>query len=488
MISILAVICCSFCLSLFLTPLCRNMARARGLVDTPDDSRKIHPLGIPRIGGVPIVLSGVITIALLMLAHTAGGDQVTQAIPSILLFLPSVLIIFAVGLLDDLLNLKPWQKFAGQFVAAAVAYWSGMSVHSVGPYPVNVWLAAPVTILWLLICTNAVNLIDGVDGLAAGVGLFAASTTLLGALIQGNFPLAVATAPLVGALAGFLRFNFNPASIFLGDSGSLTIGFLLGLYGVFWSHKSTTLLGMTAPIMALSIPLLDTAVAIIRRALRGQSIFLADRGHIHHRLLDRGHSKRRVAVILYSVSAIGASLSLLVNVTRGHVAGLVVLLFCGSVWAGIQHLGFVEFNCASAVLRSNMFGRIVNAQVELRAIEQKIISANDIDACWFTLRSASAQLGFSHVALHFDGILYEERQDGSLTQKCWTMNIPLTQNGFVELGCSFENSKDVVIVGAFADLLRHALDPKLKSLRSLGDPLRAGEKHALSILNFEAKV
>src|SRR5207302_8185636 len=133
-------------------------------------------------------------------------------------------------------------------------------------------LSVPITVFWLLACTNAFNLIDGVDGLAAGVGLFATITMLLAALLQNNVPLALATVPLAGALPGFLRYNFNPATIFLGDSGSLLIGFLLGAYGLIWSQKSTTLIGMTAPMMALAIPLLDTGLAIVRRALRGQPI------------------------------------------------------------------------------------------------------------------------------------------------------------------------------------------------------------------------
>src|SRR5437764_1589081 len=136
------------------------------------------------------------------------------------------------------------------------------------------------------------NLIDGLDGLASGIGLFASATALLAALLQNNIALAYATVPLVGCLLGFLRFNFNPATIFLGDCGSLFIGFLLGCYGVLWSQKSATILGMTAPLMALSIPLLDTTIAIIRRFVRQQPIFSGDRDHIHHRLLDRGLTPR----------------------------------------------------------------------------------------------------------------------------------------------------------------------------------------------------
>jgi UDP-N-acetylmuramyl pentapeptide phosphotransferase/UDP-N-acetylglucosamine-1-phosphate transferase len=135
---------------------------------------------------------------------------------------------------------------------------------------------------------NAVNLVDGMDGLAAGVGFFATVTTLIAALIHQNLELAIVTVPMAGALLGFLRYNFNPASIFLGDSGSLLVGLLLGCYAALWSQKSATMLGMAAPLMALAIPLLETSLSILRRALRNRPVFGADAGHIHHKLLEQG--------------------------------------------------------------------------------------------------------------------------------------------------------------------------------------------------------
>jgi UDP-GlcNAc:undecaprenyl-phosphate/decaprenyl-phosphate GlcNAc-1-phosphate transferase len=178
-------------------------------------------------------------------------------------------------------------------------------IVSIGGAPTDAWWNVPLTILWLLACMNAFNLVDGLDGLAVGVGLFATLTVFTAAMMQHNMVLAVATFPLAGALLAFLCYNFNPATIFLGDSGSLLIGFLLGCYAAIWSNKSATLLGMTAPLMALSIPLLDVALAIVRRFLRRQPIFAADRGHIHHRLLDRGFTPRRVVLMLYGLCGLG---------------------------------------------------------------------------------------------------------------------------------------------------------------------------------------
>lgn len=233
----------SFLLSFVLTPLVRNRFRQWGVVDRPDRECKHHDHPVPRVGGIPLIVAYLCSFGLLALTPLSAGNIVAGALPFALRLLPAVLIVFATGLLDDLVSLKPWYKLAGQVAAAGAAYWAGVHVQAFGGHHFAAWWSLPLTLLWLVFCTNAVNLIDGVDVLAAGVGLFAAFTMLLAALLGNNFPLAIATVPLVGCLLGFLRFNFNPATIFLGDSGSLFVGFLLGCYGVLWSEKSATILG-----------------------------------------------------------------------------------------------------------------------------------------------------------------------------------------------------------------------------------------------------
>jgi UDP-GlcNAc:undecaprenyl-phosphate GlcNAc-1-phosphate transferase len=195
------------------------------------------------------------------------------------------------------------------------------------------------------------------DGLAAGVGLLATTTTLVAALLDHNIGLAIATVPLAGALLGILRFNFNPASIFLGDSGSLFIGFLLGCYSVLWSQKSATILGMTAPLIALSIPLLDTGLAIIRRFLRCRPIFGADYGHIHHKLLARGLTPRQAVILLYIICGLCAALSLLQSFAHERFEGLIIILFCALAWIGVQHLGYAEFDMARRLILAGNFRR-----------------------------------------------------------------------------------------------------------------------------------
>ncbi len=291
----------SFGLSLVLTPVCRDLALRWGWVDQPEHgAARARP--IPRIGGVPVLLACVLSVAL-----------VAGAWPAMSALLPAGLLVFACGLCDDLYGLSPWQKLVIQIAGAAMACAAGVRIDHVAAHAIPPPWGVALTIAWLVGAMNALNLVDGVDGLAGGVGFLAALTIVTSALLHGHTALALAAAPLAGALVGFLRYNFAPASIFLGDCGSLTLGFLLGAYGVIWSHKTDTLLGMAAPLMALSIPLLDTAVAIVRRAWAGQPIFRGDRCHIHHRLLERGLTPRSVALLLYAVSGLGGVLSLLAS-------------------------------------------------------------------------------------------------------------------------------------------------------------------------------
>src|SRR5204862_2822095 len=172
------------------------------------------------------------------------------------------------------------------------------------------WLALPLAILWVLWITNAFNLLDGVDGLAAGSALFSTLTVFVVSLVSGNFLVSSLTLALAGAILGFLRFNFNPATIFLGDCGSLFIGFMLSALALAGAGKSPTLVAVAIPVVCFGLPVLETVLSVIRRFLSGQPLFSGDRGHIHHKLLERGFSQRKVVLILYSVSAICGLLSL----------------------------------------------------------------------------------------------------------------------------------------------------------------------------------
>ena len=367
----------SFLLALLITPLVRSISCRLGLVDHPTD-RKRHPLGIPRLGGVAVLAAYALAYVFALLAHFSTDDRIRHGLNLVWLLSPAVLIIFFTGFVDDVKGIKPWQKLAGQVPAALIAYFAGIHLDGIVGFHFPVWLSLPATVLWLLACTNAVNLIDGVDGLATGVSLFAACSGLLAALLQDNLPLALAMAPLAGCLLGFLRYNFNPATIFLGDCGSLSIGFLLGCYGVLWSEKAVTVLGMTAPLMALSVPLLDTLLAVVRRTVKRQPLFTGDRGHIHHRLLDRGLKPSRVALILYGCCALGAVFSVLMMNRSWH--GVVLIAFCLFAWIGVQQLGFRRLGAVGRPFQQILLQRRPET---LEAYEeQNEVAADAVAAGW----------------------------------------------------------------------------------------------------------
>ncbi|MFZ0592920.1 MAG: MraY family glycosyltransferase [Bryobacteraceae bacterium] len=370
----------AFAVSLVMTPLVRDVFLRMGVVDMPDQERKLHGSNIPRVGGIAIFLAYTIAYSVLALTPARGNELFGQAFAGKWWLFSAVAVVFLTGLLDDLLTLRPKQKLLGQIIAAVLVWYGGIEIN---PFPnthFGPWLSLPLTIAWLIGCTNAFNLIDGLDGLAAGAGLCATLTVIAAAFLTHNAGLALLAIPLAGSLLAFLCFNFNPASIFLGDCGSLTIGFLLGCLGVIWSQKITTLIGLSAPLMAISLPLLDTSIAIARRVLRSRPIFSPDRGHIHHRLLDRGNSVRKTALLLYAACSIAAGLSLLQLSSHGLFGVLVILLFGSLVCFGIQHLGYIEFRVASRLLQKRVMFRMIDDEMKLQQLENRLAEADEDEA------------------------------------------------------------------------------------------------------------
>lgn len=452
----------SFVLSLFLTPLVRDLALRFGFVDEPDGHRKIHQTPIPRVGGVAILAAAIVAYVLLLAVNLSAGHIVRAGVPFALKLLPAVLIIFVVGLIDDIVGLSAWKKLAAQVGVAVIAWSVGIRLVSIGGHPLHFAVSLILTIVWIVACTNAVNLIDGVDGLAAGVGLFAAFTALIAGLLHHNMDLAFATVPLAGALLGFLRFNFNPASIFLGDCGSLTIGFLLGCYGIAWSEKSSTLLGMTAPLLALSVPLLDSAIAIARRFLRQQPIFSADRSHIHHKLLSRGLTPRRVVLVLYGFSGLAAIASLLLTAMHQQYQDFVIVLVCLVAWLGLQHLGYHEFGVARRLVLGGGFRKLVNAQLSLISIEQELANCTTLDSCWRVLCEAAPKFGFCGLELRLDRPQFHGDFDGH-----WHIHVELPGHGYLNLirDTNSQDSGSGAIL--FVECVSRVFNQKLNELQSV---------------------
>lgn len=303
-----AIFAIALVVTFIVTPLVRRFATRRGLVDRPG-GRKVHESPIPRLGGVAIFAGVAIAIGLQIAGEMRlgwGGTLVSHGTIDLrtLGVLLGMTIIFLVGLWDDLSNLSPGMKLAGQILAAGVVVASGLRIEYVGD-PLGGGLiglglvSIPITLIYIVGFTNVINLIDGLDGLAAGVSAIAA-TSLLVLAAQGNrLDAAALAAAVIGACIAFLRYNFNPASIFMGDSGALFLGFTLATISLMGVMKSTATIALAVPLLIIGVPIFDTASAIIRRVLHQRPIQEADKGHIHHRLLGRGFNQRQTVLIIY---------------------------------------------------------------------------------------------------------------------------------------------------------------------------------------------
>lgn len=418
-------------LALVFTPILRRVFTRLGVVDRPDQFRKFHHRAIPKLGGVTIALAYVLPFALLLNSGFNARHLLLDNLDQILRLLPAALVIFLTGVLDDVVDLRPRHKLVGQVIGAGLAWWAGVQISGFSGVVLEPWLSLVLTVGWLVLCTNAFNLIDGVDGLAAGVGLVCSLTILISALIQENFALALAVAPLAGALLGFLRYNFSPASVFLGDSGSLLVGFLLGAYGVLWTQKTTTMIGMTAPLMVMAVPLFDTGMAIVRRFLRNKPIFGADRDHVHHRLLALGFSPRGVALVLYAACGIASACSLLLSAFHQDYVAVVILLFCGSVGFGLYLLDYPELAALRRVLGGDL-QRFVAGHVSLRQLDQDLQNADSSEECWLVICRHAEAWGFCGVRMRLAGHTQEESFPvASVTT--WSIRIPLSASDYINL-------------------------------------------------------
>jgi UDP-GlcNAc:undecaprenyl-phosphate/decaprenyl-phosphate GlcNAc-1-phosphate transferase len=447
-------------LALVVTPLVRDYLGKRFL-DHPDGVRKKHAAPVPRVGGIAIVLSYVITFAIAMALPFTYTQHLHHELPHILSLTLVASVVFLTGVLDDLIGLAAWQKLLGIVGASVMAYMAGIHVeiqmlHGLPAWP---WLGFAITVVWLVGCTNAFNLIDGMDGLAAGVGLVATVTMLLAALTQNNLPLVLATMPLAGCLLGFLRYNFSGASVYLGDSGSLSLGFLLGCFGALWSEKSVTLVALTVPLLAVSIPLLDVVLSVVRRFLRNRPIFQADRGHIHHRLLDRGLSPKSAVLTMYGLCALVAILSLLASALHNQFSGLIVILFGGAAWLGIRQLDYTEFASASRMLFGGKFRRIIDVETRLKDFEANLTKAASVDECWGQIRAGSRDFGFHEVRMSLCGKLFEDLHSDTSTPR-WQLRIPLPDSQYVNFYRGFDSDMNPLVISAFVEAVQRGLEAR----------------------------
>ena len=315
-----------------LTPPVKHMAERLQVYDYPDKYRHVNEVPVARMGGLSMGISMVVTILIF-------SNMNIQIIG----MLAGAMLIVAMGLLDDFANLPPYVKLLVQILAALVAYRSGIIFNVVSNFnfisPVEYFhvdiIALPLTILWIVGCTNALNLIDGLDGLAAGVAVISCLTMLVVALLVSEPIVALLLAIITGACIGFLPFNFNPAKIFMGDVGSQLLGYLISVTSIMGMFKVHALVTLFVPLLALAIPLADTIFAFFRRILRGQSPFTADSGHLHHRLLALGLTQKQAVAVLSSVSALFGLIAVIFTASSHRVLRLVTVLAALVIALGI---------------------------------------------------------------------------------------------------------------------------------------------------------
>jgi len=325
----------AFAFSFATTPIVYRLAYKIGAIDVPKDGRRMHKRPIPRLGGLAIIFGFAVSICCFA--------DFSRALVATLC---GALIIVVMGVVDDCKSLSAKFKFLVQIVAALVVIIGGNiritvltnpNIFSDNPYIVlPLWLSIAATVIWVVFITNAVNFIDGLDGLAAGVSAIMSVSLVFIALRIQEYSSAIIGLALMGACFGFLPFNFNPAKIFMGDTGSTFLGFMLATLSIQGVFKSYAIITFAVPLLILGLPLFDALFAMIRRIAKGQSPMVADRGHLHHRLIDMGFSQKQTVFILYSISAV-LGLTAVVLAESGTLRAL-ILIVCVLIFILIESI------------------------------------------------------------------------------------------------------------------------------------------------------
>lgn len=340
----------AFVVTFVFTPVAKRLAMRLDAVDYPS-KRRINTQPTPRLGGTAVFLGiiAAVAVAIYGSAHL-GWPPVLVSHPSLAvnyhMLAVAVLLMVATGATDDIVQLSPKTKFAGQIVAAGVAVAGGLVIHQIvnpfvgGAYIELGWFAYPITVIYLVAFTNIINLIDGLDGLASGISCIAALSMFSFAVLADRHDAAALSLALAGSCLAFLRYNFNPASIFLGDSGSLLLGFLLGIISLLNVSRTAALTSLLIPLIVAGVPIIDTFSAIIRRMRAHVSIGQADKGHIHHRLIQEGYNQKQAVLLIYAwciLLSLGAAAINQVDVIW-RVLIFLALLACSAAFAMHLHL------------------------------------------------------------------------------------------------------------------------------------------------------
>jgi len=439
----LVTIFCLACLtSMVLTVLVSGVAARFGLTDRPDGRRKLHAGPIPLGGGIAVFLA---TAAVLVTLHVVFGKSAQRPFSDwfdILTFLAACATVVAVGTVDDRVALRGRHKLLGQVLAASMLMAGGLMIRRVGIFGYHVdlgLLALPFTLFWLVGAVNAVNLLDGIDGLATTLGIISSAAICVMAAFGGYYSVSIIAAAFAGSLFGFLRFNFPPAKVYLGDAGSMLIGLVVGALAIRGALKGPGTVLLAAPLAIWAIPIFDSLAAILRRKLTGRSIYAPDRGHLHHRLMDRVGSNRKVLGFIAVCCALTSLAALASTYLKND---LIAVTTCAAVVVIFVASGV--FGRIELVLLAGRIYRIGRTLIHPVAVPKKKAHAWSIrprgsrqwGALWETLTAAADELRLVRIDLDVNLPAAQEEYTASWERPqryeddpCWRVELPLAIAG-----------------------------------------------------------
>ncbi|MDH3588316.1 MAG: undecaprenyl/decaprenyl-phosphate alpha-N-acetylglucosaminyl 1-phosphate transferase [Gammaproteobacteria bacterium] len=465
MIAILTAFLLALACALVLTPLVRDTATRLGTVEEPNTSfRKIHNGSVPRVGGVAIVIAFYVPLVGLFFVNSGTGSLFTGTSDMAVALLLGGVPIVLLGIYDDLVGAGAMEKFSIQTTVAILLYGVGFRIDAVSlPFDAVLNLGIygfPLTIIWIVGLINALNLIDGLDGLAGGIAVFAAATIFAVAFANGNLLMMLFMAALAGAVLGFLVFNFNPATIFMGDTGSLFLGYVIAITSLQTSTKGAATVALLTPVLALGLPILDTLLAFTRRLTRGQHPFQGDREHIHHKLLDMGLSHRSAVLFLYSISAVFALFALTVTLTNGILSATLFGAAILAIVAFVHRLGVFVWDRTHLAERRER--NLVLRQTH-RNFSKKTAKAEDFDTVWMALVDAVTDLQAARLELMpaAGGLRREwKRKDASVATLVVERPIPTTEG---ELRIAWDDGRTLLAAeeGGALDRLISTMDRRI---------------------------
>lgn len=422
--------------TLLVTPRVRALGRRVRAYGKGHDGRD-QPL-IPRLGGLAIFLATLAVWGALLLMPNAVRERfLSEWRTLVTLLVPGTLVLLA-GAYDDVVGATPRQKLLVEALAAGMVWWAGFRIVSlplVGSSIHSQLLSLMLTTFWIVAVTNSLNLIDGLDGLAAGIAFFVTLSVFVVSLIQGNYFVCVLAITLAGSLLGFLRFNFAPATIFLGDSGSLFLGFILASLAIHTSQKSSTLVAIVVPFVAFGVPLLDTFLTVMRRFLGGRPLFRADRDHIHHRLLQNRLTLKVVVLGLYGLAALFSLGSLVILQSTGSLVALVAVLAGASAWFMAGGLRYEELSEAKVYVTRAVQSqrRVLANQILIRKAARQLEEARSVEESWQVMISALEALDFDGVTCRLSqwphgwapSLALWSRDGEQSSSESWNVSIPV---------------------------------------------------------------